>query len=49
MAHTYYIEAFDTTGALAPNFGAVLCPASVLLFADGFENGSLAPWSNHSP
>jgi len=49
MAHTYYIEAFDTTGALASNFGAVLCPASVLLFADGFENGSLSPCSGHSP
>ncbi len=49
MAHTYYIEAFDTTGKLASNFGAVLCPASILLFKDGFESGSLSLWSNHVP
>ena len=49
MAHTYYIEAFDTTGALASNFGAVLCPASVLLFTDGFEGGDVLRWSAHTP
>ena len=49
MAHTYYIEAFDSTGKLASNFGAVLCPASVLLFKDGFESGSLSLWSGHNP
>jgi hypothetical protein len=49
MAHTYYIEAFDTTGALASNFGAVLCPASVLLFTDGFEGGDVSRWSAHTP
>jgi hypothetical protein len=49
MAHTYYVEAFDTTGALASNFGAVLCPASVLLFRDGFESGSFSLWSGHAP
>jgi hypothetical protein len=49
MAHTYYIEAFDSTGKLASNFGAVLCPASVLLFRDGFESGSLSLWSSHTP
>jgi hypothetical protein len=49
MAHTYYIEAFDTTGKLASNFGAVLCPVSVLLFRDGFESGSFSLWSGHAP
>ncbi len=49
MAHTYFIEAFDSTGKLASNFGAVRCPASVLLFRDGFESGSLSLWSCHSP
>ena len=49
MAHTYYIEAFDSTGALASNFGAVLCPATVLIFADNFETGSISLWSGHTP
>lgn len=48
MAHTYYIEAHDTTGTLASNLGAVICP-SILLFEDGFETGTLSAWSHHVP
>ncbi len=48
-AHTYFIEAFDSAGTYTSNFGAVICPASVLLFADGFESGTSSAWSVHQP
>jgi hypothetical protein len=47
--YAWVVRAEETGGQTATSAGAIFCPATLYIFADGFASGNTSAWSASFP